>query len=80
MTTGAEQRHSAVTLRDLERAWNTGDLFVLDDSLHPQCVAHFPSSAEIHGPEAVKRLIAGFRDGSRMAGSSSPGRNGTAPV
>ena len=53
--------NTAITLRDLEVAWNTGDLSVLDSSLHPECVGHFPSSAEIRGPEAVKDLVAGFR-------------------
>jgi predicted ester cyclase len=57
----AEERHSAVTLRDLDEAWNKGDLSVLDESLHPDCVGHFPSSAEIRGPGAVKQLIADFR-------------------
>ena len=57
-----EERQKTVVLRDLDEAWNNGDLSVLEESLHPECVGHFPSSAEIRGPEAVKQLVAGFRD------------------
>jgi predicted ester cyclase len=57
----AARRHSAITRRDLERAWNEGDLSVLDESLHPECLGHFPSSSEIRGPDAVKGLVGGFR-------------------
>jgi predicted ester cyclase len=58
---GAEALHSAITLRDLNLAWNRGDLSVLDQSLHPDCLGHFPSSAEIRGVDAVEQLIAGFQ-------------------
>ena len=57
-----EEQQRTVVLRDLQEAWNNGDLAVLEESLHPECVGHFPSSAEIRGPEAVKQLVAGFRD------------------
>jgi predicted ester cyclase len=53
--------NSAITLYDLDIAWNRGDLSVLDDSLAPDCLGHFPSSAEIRGPQAVKDLVQGFR-------------------
>lgn len=55
----SEQNKAAIR-RWLEEAANKGNLAVLDELLAPSYVYHGPGM-ELHGPEALKQLVAAFR-------------------
>ena len=58
------EENKAVVRRAFEEVANEGDMTTVDEIIAPEFVRHdLAGGPEAHGPEGVKRLIAGLRAG-----------------